>query len=111
MINFIKMNKEDIIDQEGDTNSVLSEDFSYNKLRDQFACHAMLAVIQETQEMRIASFYDWIKQLLVTYLNFTFLTVKHVQVENVYEEAAKRAYQYADALLSARKNDKCKKNR
>lgn len=71
-------------------------------LRDYFASQAMLAVMQETQEMRIGSFWDWVKQLLVTYLHFTFLTVKYVQVENVYEDAAKRAYEYADALLSVR---------
>jgi hypothetical protein len=71
-------------------------------LRDYFASQAMLAVMQETQEMRIGSFWDWVKQLLVTYLHFTFLTVKYVKVENVYEEAAKRAYEYADALLSVR---------
>jgi len=71
-------------------------------LRDYFASQAMLAVMQETQEMRIGSFWDWVKQLLVTYLHFTFLTVKYVQVESVYEEAAKRAYEYADALLSVR---------
>lgn len=76
--------------------------FYLSELRDQFACHALLAVMQETQEMRIGSFRDWIKQLLVTYLNFTFLTVNYVQIANAYEEAAKRAYQYADALLAAR---------
>lgn len=71
-------------------------------LRDYFAAQAMLAVMQETQEMRIGSFWDWIKQLMVTYLHFTFLTVRYIKVENVYEEAAKRAYDYADALLSVR---------
>lgn len=71
-------------------------------LRDYFASQAMLAVMQETQEMKIDSFWDWFKQLMVIYLHFTFLTVKYVKVENVYEEAAKRAYEYADALLSAR---------
>jgi len=71
-------------------------------IRDYFAAQAMLAVMQETQEMRVASFWDWIKHLLVTYLSLTFLTVKYERVENVYEDAAKRAYEYADALLSAR---------
>jgi hypothetical protein len=74
-------------------------------LRDYFASQAMLAVMQETQEMRIGSFWDWIKQLLVTYLHFTFLTVNFVKVENVYEEAAKRAYEYADALMHVRDNN------
>jgi hypothetical protein len=73
-------------------------------LRDYFASKAMLAVMQETQEMRIGSFGDWIKQILVTYLQFTFLTVKYVKVDNVYEEAAQRAYEYADAMLSIRKD-------
>lgn len=71
-------------------------------LRDYFASQAMLAVMQETQEMRIGSFWDWCKQLMVSYLHFTFLTIKYVKVDNVYEEAAKRAYEYADALLSVR---------
>ncbi len=69
-------------------------------LRDYFAAQAMLAVMQETQEMRIASFWDWIKHLMVSYLHFNFLTVKYVKVENVYEDAAKRCYEYADALIS-----------
>jgi hypothetical protein len=73
-------------------------------LRDYFASQAMLAVMQETQEMRIGSFWEWCKQLLVSYLNFTFLTVKYVKIDNVYKEAAERAYEYADALLSIRNN-------
>ena len=72
------------------------------ELRDYFASQAMLAVLQETQEMRVASFEDWCKELMVTYLHFTFLTVKYVKVDNVYNEAAKRAYEYADAMLAAR---------
>jgi hypothetical protein len=71
-------------------------------LRDQFAAQAMLAVMQETQEMRVASFWDWLKQILATYLSCTFLTVRYVKVENVYEDAAKRAYEYADAMLDVR---------
>ena len=74
-------------------------------LRDYFAAQAMLAVLQETQEMRIGSFWDWVKELLVKYLHFTFLTVKYVKVKDVYEDAAKRAYEYADALLSIRELD------
>jgi hypothetical protein len=72
--------------------------------RDYFAANAMLAIMQETQEMRIATFKDWLKQLLVNYLNFTWLTVNYVKVENVYEEASKRAYEYADAMMKARNN-------
>ena len=71
-------------------------------LRDYFASQAMNVVMQETQEMRINSIWDWIKQILTTYLHFTFLTVKFVKVEGVYEEAAERAYEYADALLKVR---------
>ena len=71
-------------------------------LRDYFASQAMNVVMQETQEMRINSIWDWIKQILTTYLHFTFLTVKFVKVEGVYEEAVERAYEYADALLKVR---------
>lgn len=71
-------------------------------LRDYFAAQAMLAVMQETQEMRIGSFWEWCKQLLVSYLHFTFLTVKYIKIDNVYKEAAERAYEYADALLFIR---------
>ena len=74
------------------------------KTRDYFAAHAMLAIMQETQEMRIATFKDWLKQLLITHLNFTWLTVNYVKVDNVYEDASKRAYEYADAMMKARNN-------
>lgn len=70
-------------------------------LRDYFASQAVSIVMQETQEMRIGSFYDWIKQLLVNNLGLTFLTVKYVKIDNVYEEASKRAYEYADAMIKA----------
>lgn len=72
--------------------------------RDYFAAHAMLAIMQETQEMRIATFKDWLKQLLITHLHFTWLTVNYVKVDNVYEDASKRAYEYADAMMKARNN-------
>lgn len=72
------------------------------KLRDYFAAKAMDIVMQETQEMRIGSFWDWVKLILVTYLHFNFLHVRYVQVENVYEEASKRCYLYADAMLKQR---------
>jgi hypothetical protein len=81
-------------------------DVNYLTLRDYFASQAMLAVMQETQEMKIGSFWDWIKLLLVTYLHFNFLTVKFVKVKNVYEEAAVRAYEYADALIKIRTDKK-----
>lgn len=71
-------------------------------LRDFYASQAMSAVMGETQEMRIATFWDWIKFLMQTHLHFTFLTVKYVQVKNVYEDAAKRSYEYADAMIIKR---------
>ena len=71
-------------------------------LRDYFASQAMLAVMQETQEMRIGSFWEWCKNIMVSYLHFTFLTVRYVKVEGVYEEASERAYEYADAMLAVR---------
>lgn len=77
------------------------------ELRDYFAAQAMLAVMQETQEMRVASFWDWCKHLMVTFLSFTFLAVRYTKVENVYEDAAKRAYEYADAMIKSR-NDETK---
>ena len=82
-----------------ENNKIINEEIS---VRDYFASQAMLAVMQETQEMRIGSAWDWIKHLMVTYFNFTFLTVKYVQVDNVYQDAAKRAYEYADALIEER---------
>ena len=71
-------------------------------LRDYFAAKAMLAVMQETQEMKIASFWDWCKHLMINLLHFTFLSVKYVKIDNVYEEAAERAYEYADAMMVVR---------
>ena len=68
--------------------------------RDYFAGQAMLAIMQESQEMRVASFWDWCKALMVTFLHFNFLTIKMIPVENVYNDAAKRAYQYADAMVA-----------
>lgn len=67
--------------------------------REYFTAKAMLAVMQETQEMKVKSFWDWIKFLLVTYLHFNFLTVRFVKVKDVYEDASKRAVEYADAIL------------
>ena len=62
----------------------------------------MATVMSETQEMRIASFWDWCKFLMVQLLHFSFLEVKYVKVDNVYEEASERAFEYADAMLLAR---------
>jgi hypothetical protein len=76
--------------------------FSDSSLRDYFASQAMLATIAETQEMRIGSFWEWIKLLLVTYLHFSFLHVKYIKVDNAYQDAAKRCYEYADAMLLER---------
>lgn len=74
------------------------------ELRDYLAGQAMEAVMQETQEMRVASFWDWCKEQMVKYLNFTFLYVRYVPVPNVYKEAAQRAYEYADAMLLVKHN-------
>lgn len=71
-------------------------------LRDFYASQAMGAVMGETQEMRTATLWDWVKFLLQQYLHFTFLTVKYVQVDNVYKDAAKRCYEYADAMMNER---------
>ena len=73
-------------------------------LRDFYASQAMIAVMGETQEMRVASVWDWVKYLLQSYLHFNFLTVKYVKVKNVYEEAAERCFQYADAMIKEREN-------
>jgi hypothetical protein len=72
------------------------------ELRDYLAGQAMLAVMQETQEVVPASFFDWLKQLAYNYLHATFLKVKYREIDNVYYEAAKRAYKYADAMISER---------
>lgn len=71
-------------------------------VRDFYASQAMVAVMGETQEMRIATFWDWVKHLLIIYLNFTFLTVKYETVDNVYEDAAKRCFDYAEAMINER---------
>ncbi len=72
------------------------------ELRDFFASQAMASVMAETQEMRIASFWDWCKDLMVKLLHFTFLEVKYVKIDNVYKEASERAFEYADAMILAR---------
>lgn len=72
---------------------------THEEKRDEFAKYAMLAVMQETQEMRVASFWDWIKSILSTYFMLNFLVIKYTKVPNVYEEAAKRAFEYADAMI------------
>ena len=71
-------------------------------LRDYLAAKAMLPVMGETQEMRVATFWDWIKDLFRKYLGFSFLTVKYKKVDNVYDEASKRCFDYADAMLKER---------
>jgi hypothetical protein len=77
-----------------------NEDIS---LKDYFAAQAMVAIMQETQEMRIASFWDWCKSLLVAFLHFNFLSVNYVKINNdVYLNAAKRAYEYAEAMMKIR---------
>lgn len=73
------------------------------KLRDYFASQAMLVVLQETQETRVSSFWDWVKHILIIYLHFTFLHVKYKNVPDVYKEASKKCYEYADEMIEARK--------
>lgn len=80
-----------------------NKDGSAIRTRDYFAAKAMLAVMQETQEMRTASFWDWIKHILYT-AGCTFLVVKFKEVDEVYEEAARRAYKYADAMLKIKQS-------
>jgi hypothetical protein len=71
-------------------------------LRDYFAAEATEVILRETQEIRVASFKDWIKHILFTRFKLTFLKVKYVKVDGLYEECAKLAYDYADALIAAR---------
>lgn len=73
-----------------------------SNLRDYFAGQAMMAVMQETQEVVPASFWDWIKQLAYKYLEAKFLKIKYKEIEGVYHEAASRAYKYADAMMNER---------
>ena len=71
-------------------------------LRDYFASQAMLAVVQETQEMIPASFWDWFKLICRDLFHMTFLEVHYREVTDVYENAAKRAYKYADAMINCK---------
>lgn len=76
------------------------------EMRAFFAAHAMLAVVSETQETRVATFWDWVKSLLVNYLDFSFLHVERIEIENVYTYSAERAFKYADAMLNEMNKDK-----
>lgn len=68
-------------------------------LRNYFASRAMDIVLAETQETITASTWDWVKSLLVLYLHMDFLHVKRINVENVYKEAAVKAFEYADEMI------------
>lgn len=70
-------------------------------LRDYFAAKAMLAVMAETQETVPDGFFNWIKSFLFSH-GATFLKVRYVTIDGIYETSAVRAYQYADAMLAAR---------
>ncbi len=72
-------------------------------LRDWFASQAMVAVMNEAQEMVPATFWDWVKSLLIGYAGLTFLHVQHRVVDGVYADAASRAYGFSDAMLEERK--------
>jgi len=81
-----------------DWNDVMSKTTGLTK-REYFTSMAMAIVMAETQEMKTASFWDWIKHLLLTNLGFSFLHVRYKVVDNVYVDAAKRAVEYADEVL------------
>lgn len=72
------------------------------ELRDFLASQAMMAVMLETQEVVPASPYDFLKQVLSNRLGMTFLVVRYKNIRGVYESAAIKAYQYADAMMSIR---------
>lgn len=74
-------------------------------LRDYFAAQAMLTVSMETQETRIASFWDWIKNILKEHLYCSFLTVNFVSIEGSYEKMAKKSYALADAMMKEREKN------
>lgn len=62
-----------------------------------FTAHAMLCVISETQESVPDGVWNWVKELLRDYVHMRFLVVKYRTIENAYQDAAKRAVEYAEA--------------
>ena len=60
------------------------------ELRDYFAAQAMESVMSETQEMRVASFFDFIKLLLQQVCYLSFLEVQYIEIKGVYQKAAER---------------------
>jgi len=73
------------------------------ELRDYLAGKAMSIVMAETQEVVPATWLDFVKECLRTYVGLTFLVVQYRTVDNVYEDAAERSYRYADAMIEAKK--------
>ena len=73
-------------------------------LLDYFAAKAMLVVTSEMQETVPASFWDWIKMLLVTFLHLRFLEVNFKKVNGIDELIAKNSYELAASMISERKN-------
>ncbi len=69
--------------------------------RDYFAAKAMLAVMSETQETVPDGFINWIKSILYQH-GATFLKVRYISIEGIYDTSANRAYMYADAMMKAR---------
>lgn len=73
------------------------------ELRDYFAARAMDIVLSETVDMVPASYWDWVKSVLHEYAGLTWISYEMIKVPNVYEHASVRCYEYADAMLEARK--------
>lgn len=80
-------------------NNEMHDDYNGMLLRDYFAAKAMVVISSETQEAKVASFWDWIKWLLVVFLHMSFLHVKYKSVDGMKEEIAKKSYELADAML------------
>jgi hypothetical protein len=67
---------------------------------DYFAARSMEVVMMETQEVVVDGFWNWVKQLMQIYLHFSFLEVKYRNIEGTYEKAAKKCYDYAQAMVN-----------
>ena len=72
-------------------------------LIDYFAAKAMPVVTAEMQETVPASFWDWVKMLLISFLHMNFLEVKFKKVKGVDEVISRKAYELAAAMIEERK--------
>lgn len=72
-------------------------------LLDYFAVRAMPVVTAEMQETVPASFWDWVKMLLISFLHMNFLEVKFKKVKGVDEVISKKSYELAAAMIEERK--------